>query len=66
MNVNVPKEIQDKYPEFEFRGPRKMYKGREVIKARCSVTKLSYYYSFEEDFFWDIDTMPDWKLPPIK
>ena len=66
MNVHVPKEIQEKYPNFEFRGQRKIYKDREVIKAYNDATELSYYYSFEEDFFWHIDTMPDWKLPPVK
>ena len=65
MNVHVSDEIKNKYPQMEFRGKQKIMKDRTVIEAYSHATNKNFYYSFEEDFFWFADQIPDWKLPKI-
>jgi hypothetical protein len=65
MNVHVPKEISDKYPNMEFRGKKRNLKDRIVIEAFNPITNQNFYYSFEEDFFWFSGQIPDYKLPKI-
>ena len=62
MNIHVPEEIKQKYPNMEFLGKRRVINNREVIKAYNPVTEQTFYYSFEEDFFWFTDQIPDYKL----
>ena len=52
MNIHVPEEIRNKYPNMEFRGTPITIKNRKVIKAENHATGMSFYYSFDEDFFW--------------
>jgi hypothetical protein len=66
MNVHVSEEIRKKYPNMEFRGKPHERKGRLVIEARMDAQDLSFWYSFEEDFFWlSSCEIPDYKLPKI-
>lgn len=65
MNLHVPKEIVDKYPNMEFRGKQRNLKNRVVIEAFNPTTNQNFYYSFEEDFFWFSGQIPDYKLPKI-
>jgi len=63
MNTHVPKQIIEKYPNMEFRGKIKDIKNRKMIQAKNHNTGQSFYYSFEEDFFWFKDCeIPDWKI----
>jgi hypothetical protein len=62
MNIHVPQEILEKYPNMEFRGKPRIMKNRSVIEALCPATDDTFFYSFEEDFFWIPDSIPDWKL----
>jgi hypothetical protein len=66
MNIHVPEEIKIKYPHMEFRGKQKTMKDRTVIEAINHTTGMNFFYSFEEDFFWFSDQIPDWKLPKVK
>jgi len=63
MNIHVPEEIKSKYPNMEFRGKQRIINDRTVIEAHNPVTDQRFYYSFEEDFFWFMDQIPDYKLP---
>lgn len=46
---------------MEFRGKPRTLKGRTVIEAVNHAIQITYYYSFEEDFFWFAGSeMPDW------
>ena len=65
MNIHIPEEIQLKYPHMEFRGKQRILKDRTVIEAINHTTDMRFFYSFEEDFFWFSDQIPDWKLPKI-
>ena len=65
MNIHVPDEIKIKYPHMEFRGKQRILKDRTVIEAINPTTDMRFFYSFEEDFFWFSDQIPDWKLPKI-
>ena len=65
MNIHVPKEIRNKYPQFEFRGKQRILNNRTVIEAYNPSTDMSFYYSFDEDFFWFTGQIPDWKLPKL-
>ena len=65
MNSYVPQEIQDKYPHMEFRGKIRTIKDRPVIEAYNPVTEDTFFYSFEEDFFWFAGEIPDYKLKKI-
>jgi hypothetical protein len=62
LNIHVPKEIAEKYPQMEFRGKRKRFKNRTIIEAYCPATSLKFQYSFEEDFFWFSGQIPDYTL----
>jgi len=62
MNIHVPEELKIKYPQYEFRGKRREINDRIVIEAYNPVTEQSFYYSFEEDFFWMAGQVPDYKL----
>jgi hypothetical protein len=63
MNIHVSQQIMDKYPNMEFRGKPIQIKNRTVIKAENHVTDMSFWYSFEEDFFWFTNCeMPDWMI----
>ena len=48
---------------MEFRGKQRILKDRTVIEAINPTTDMRFFYSFEEDFFWFSDQIPDWKLP---
>ena len=65
MNTHVPDNIKNKYPQMEFRGKRRILKDRVVIEAHNPTTNTYYFYSFEEDFFWFMGEIPDWKLPKL-
>ena len=65
MNIHVPDEIRNKYPQFEFRGKQRILKDRTIIEAYNPSTDMSFYYSFDEDFFWFVGQMPDYKLPKL-
>ena len=62
MNIHVPKELKKKYPQYEFRGKQREINNRIVIEAYNPVTEQTFYYSFEEDFFWFAGQIPDYKL----
>lgn len=65
MNVHIPEDIRNKYPHMEFRGKQRILKDRNVIEAINHTTGMKFYYSFEEDFFWFTDQIPDWKLKKV-
>ena len=48
---------------MEFRGKQRTMKDRTVIEAINHATGMRFFYSFDEDFFWFSDQIPDWKLP---
>lgn len=50
---------------MEFRGKQRILKDRTVIEAINHATGMRFFYSFEEDFFWFNDQIPDWKLPKV-
>jgi hypothetical protein len=58
MNIHVPEELKIKYPQYEFRG-----KQREINNR--IVTEQTFFYSFEEDFFWIAGQIPDYKLQKV-
>jgi hypothetical protein len=61
VNIHVPEEIKKKYPNMEFRGKPRQMKGRTLIEAVNHHIQITYYYSFEEDFFWFAGSeIPDW------
>lgn len=54
-NIYVPKEIKDKWPEFEFRGHRRR-SGKyqfEYIEAHHKVLNQTFFYVFGADSFVD-------------
>jgi hypothetical protein len=65
MNIYVPNHIKDKYPNIVFRRKSWKYKNRKIIEAVNYATKMKFYYSFDEDFFWFKNDIPDWKFPLI-
>jgi hypothetical protein len=66
MNVHVSEEIRKKYPNMEFRGKPKEKNGRLVIEARMDAQDQTFWYSFDEDFFWQSTCeMPEYKLPKL-
>jgi hypothetical protein len=65
MNTHVPAAIKYKYPQFEFRGKPKIIKDRTIIEAYNPTTDMKFHYSFEEDFFWFVGQIPDYKLPKL-
>jgi len=61
MNIHIPEEIRNKYPNMEFRGKSRSIKNRTVIEAINHATNMNFYYSFDEDFFWFANCeIPDW------
>lgn len=51
---------------MEFRGKPHERNGRIVIEARMDAQDQTFWYSFEEDFFWMASCeMPDYKLPKV-
>lgn len=62
MNIHVPVDIKNKYPHMEFRGKIRNINDRAVIEAYNPVTEDTFFYSFEEDFFWFAGEIPDYKL----
>lgn len=63
MNIHVPDSIRDKYPNFDFRGKQFVRKNRTMIEAYHTALGKTFYYSFEEDFFWFADCeLPDWMM----
>lgn len=54
MNEHVPKEIRDKWPNYEFLGkPFKLKNGKTYIRAKHKTDwafKSVHFYCFEEDF----------------
>ena len=65
MNIHVSEKIKTKYPHMEFRGKQKQIKNRIVIEAYNPATNQTFFYSFEEDFFWFAGQIPDYKLQKI-
>jgi hypothetical protein len=65
MNIHVSEKIKTKYPHMEFRGKQKQMKNRIVIEAYNPATNQTFFYSFEEDFFWFAGQIPDYKLQKI-
>lgn len=66
MNIHVPEDLKNKYPHMEFRGKIRTIKDRPVIEAYNPVTEDTFFYSFEEDFFWFAGEIPDYKLQKVK
>lgn len=63
MNIYVLEELKQKYPQIEWRGKPKTLVDRTVIEAYNPATNMSFWYSFEEDFFWLRNTeLPNWKM----
>ena len=50
---------------MEFRGKIRTIKDRPVIEAYNPVTEDTFFYSFEEDFFWFAGEIPDYKLQKV-
>ena len=65
MNIHVPEELKIKYPQYEFRGKQREINDRIVIEAYNPVTEQTFFYSFEEDFFWMAGQIPDYKLQKV-
>ena len=65
MNIHVPEDLKNKYPHMEFRGKIRIIKDRPVIEAYNPVTEITFFYSFEEDFFWFAGEIPDYKLQKV-
>jgi hypothetical protein len=65
MNIHVPEDLKNKYPHMEFRGKIRTIKDRPVIEAYNPVTEDTFFYSFEEDFFWFAGEIPDYKLQKV-
>ena len=65
MNIHVPEDIKNKYPHMEFRGKIRTVKGRNIIEAYNPATEITFFYSFEEDFFWFAGEIPDYKLQKV-
>jgi len=65
MNTHVSEEIKNKYPHMEIRGKQRQLHDRIVIEAYNPATEQHFFYSFDEDFFWFKDQIPDWKLQKI-
>ena len=65
MNIHVPEDLKNKYPHIEFRGKIRKIKDRPVIEAYNPVTEDTFFYSFEEDFFWFAGEIPDYKLQKV-
>jgi hypothetical protein len=63
MNIHISEEIKFKYPHMEFRGKPRILNDRKVIEAYNHAIGQSFFYSFEEDFFWFSGQIPDYKLP---
>jgi len=63
MNIHVTEEIRKKYPHMEFRGKQREMKNRIVIEAYNNAINTTFFYSFDEDFFWFTDQVPEYKLP---
>ncbi len=49
-------------PHMEFRGKQRQLNDRKVIEAYNPATNQTFFYSFDEDFFWFPGQIPDWKL----
>ena len=65
MNIHVPEDLKNKYPQYEFRGKIRTINDRPVIEAYNPVTEDTFFYSFEEDFFWFAGEIPDYKLQKV-
>ncbi len=65
MNIHVPEDLKNKYPHMEFRGKVRIVKDRNIIEAYNPATESTFFYSFEEDFFWFAGEIPDYKLKKI-
>jgi hypothetical protein len=65
MNIHAPEELKNKYPQYEFRGKQREINDRIVIEAYNPTTEQTFYYSFEEDFFWIAGQIPDYKLQKV-
>ena len=65
MNIHAPEELKIKYPQYEFRGKKREINNRIVIEPYNPVTEQTFYYSFEEDFFWMAGQIPDYKLQKV-
>lgn len=51
---------------MEFRGKPREKNGRLVIEARMDAQDQTFWYSFDEDFFWQTTCdMPEYKLPKL-
>ena len=46
MNIHVPEDLKNKYPQYEFRGKIRTIKDRPVIEAYNPVTEDTFFYSF--------------------
>ncbi len=65
MNIHVPEDLKNKYPHMEFRGKQREMNNRIVIEAYNPTTEVTFFYSFEEDFFWFAGEIPDYKLQKV-
>lgn len=55
MNIHVPPELREKWPQYEFIGkPFILADGKKYMKAKHKVwwEGHTHIYSFDDDFFW--------------
>ena len=50
---------------MEFRGKQRLLNDRTVMEAYNPATEQTFYYSFDEDFFWFAGQIPDYKIPKV-
>ena len=68
MNIHVSDDIIKKHSNMEFIGTSFMVRNKKVIRAKNHVVNQTYYYSFDEDFFWislaggPKESIPEWYI----
>ncbi len=65
MNIHAHEELKIKYPQYEFLCKQREINNRIVIEAYNPTTEQTFFYSFEEDFFWIAGQIPDYKLQKV-
>lgn len=61
MNVHVPQEVRERFPDWDFRGKRFKRFGRTWIRAKSRTFYATWYYCFEEDeIFCQAYETPPW------
>jgi hypothetical protein len=53
MNIHVPDNIKEKWPNYEFTGkPIKLRDGKTYMRAYSKCFEKTHLYCFEDDWFW--------------